>query len=281
MNFVTSEAYRPYFEEVASVFRDGPSMDWNFIDSIDPSDLAMSMDKDTIRQITSQFLGAVSFTVQHPTRLLRLFQILQIILKQMKDMNSKLKKALRLSLGKNEKLKEKNKKLRSITHSGVQCPVCHKVFSEMKYIDVHMFARHPEQSAVWQALRTPYYPGMTKTYDPLSTQATMQRIVDKMGDHISLELRSSELDTQMYLKKKLLKLQESMNSRVPDDTGQPAPQEVPIRDTSFVPNSFQWKPQVQFASKSTDDEDSSGEVQVTRPKPSPTPDFFLSDPDLG
>ena len=287
MNFVANEAFLPYFEEVASAFRAGPSIDWNYIDGIDPSDLAMTRDKDTMRQITNQFINAVSFTVQNPTRLLRLFQILQVIMKHMNDVNHKLKKALRVSMKQNEKLKERNRKLVSRKKPvGIQCPICQKIFSEMRYVDVHVFAQHPEQSAVWQALRTPYYPGMTKTYDPLSAEGAMQRLIQKMSDHYSLELRSSELDTQVYLKKKLLKMKEALTSMTPAETESvqapaPAPAAPTIREVPVVRNQFQWKPQVEMVEKSTDDDDSSGEVHVTRARPAPESDsgnvFVLSD----
>ena len=149
MNFVANEAFLPYFEEVASAFRAGPSIDWNYIDGIDPSDLAMTRDKDTMRQITNQFINAVSFTVQNPTRLLRLFQILQVIMKHMNDVNHKLKKALRVSMKQNEKLKERNRKLVSRKKPvGIQCPICQKIFSEMRYVDVHVFAQHPDVKLV-------------------------------------------------------------------------------------------------------------------------------------
>ena len=287
MNFVANEAFLPYFQEVASAFRAGPSIDWNYIDGIDPSDLAMTRDKDTIRQVTNQFINAVSFTVQNPTRLLRLFQILQVIMKHMSDVNHKLKKALRVSMKQNEKLKERNRKLGSRKKPvGIQCPICQKVFSEMRYVDVHVFAQHPEQSAVWQALRTPYYPGMTKTYDPLSAEGAMQRLIQKMSDHYSLELRSSELDTQVYLKKKLLKMKEALTTMTPTESGvvqapaPPSPTVPTIREVPVVRNQFQWQPQVEMVEKSTDD-DSSGEVRVTRAKPAPESDsgnvFLLSD----
>lgn len=257
----------PYIQAVASAVSVQPQIDWNYIDSIDANDLFLSQDKYVMREITTQFLGATYFTVQDPTRLLKLFQLLQVIVKNLTDSVQKFKKIAKSKIKENEELKSKCAKSKSKGARGVQCPICQKMFTSLQYVDSHVFARHPERATVWQALRTPQYHGLTKTYDPLTSEAYLKKMLEKMSEEFSHETKSSELDLQLYFKKQLHKMKKEMKkkSKKKQDPGEPDPpkQKKKKEDVdTFVLPILEEEEEPPKPAKEEEESEEEGEVQV-------------------
>jgi hypothetical protein len=77
-------------------------------------------------------------------------------------------------------------------------------------VDSHVFSHHPERSTLWQALRTPQYTGLTKTYDPISLESQIERIAQRIGDRIEASQRLSDLENHYYFQKQLMKVRNAL-----------------------------------------------------------------------
>jgi hypothetical protein len=132
--------------------------------------------------------------------------MLQVVVRRLVDRNAKLERKFR-------KAKEKTSTDQKSEESGLLCyfcPICHKAFRSITYVDSHIFTHHPQSSTLWQAIRTPQIKGLTKTYDPISSQVQLERIAHRISDTLVLNQRRSELDMQYYFQKQLVKLREAV-----------------------------------------------------------------------
>jgi hypothetical protein len=180
------------------------AFDWAFIDSIDTTDLLITKNKSVLASITRQFLDSRRFSVQSQIRSSRLLEMLQIVVRSLANRNHDLERKLKKAQAKEEKQPNQFESLCFF------CPICQKAFRRISQVDSHVFAHHAESATLWQAIRTPQYTGLTKTYDPISAQIQVERIAQQVGDHIAVNQRLSELESQYYFQKQLAKLRDSL-----------------------------------------------------------------------
>lgn len=202
----------PQFE-FESTFLPDQMIDWNFIDTIDPTDLLITKNKKIMDEIRREFVNATRFTLESSERLLRLFQLLQIVIKDISSKKDKYKNACQLKIDENKKLKKKVKILKGTTNiNGAQCPVCYSKFKSMKYLDTHIFTHHGGISEYWQVVRTPYYGFLTQTPKIKPFHPDLQYLYGEMRNFIMLEQKESEMKIKNRLKKEIIKIESEIGN---------------------------------------------------------------------
>ena len=208
------------------------SLDWPFLDSIDPILLQSKENIHILKQISRLFVRTTISSLGSAPRMLKLFQILQIIIsriskdyeknkEKIEDLHSKINSLKRS----NQKLLKKPKTINQVAAD--KCPICFKPFKLLPYLDLHIFTKHQEVATLWQAIRTPQPQGafafpwvkshtMTSTMYPPSNQSTndqsIQNTMNEFRQILTDRQKASERETQELINRKMSKIE----SRIED-----------------------------------------------------------------
>lgn len=185
----------------------GSQIDWALIDRVDPVSLKTDQGLGTMRLICQQFLETTTVPLDQPTRVLKLFQILQVIVGYFCTCQDMLnQKVEELSSGKRE----------VVGIVGVQCPICMKVFESLTFLDKHIFNRHGEVAHFWQNFRTPPLPVVPMS-DNLAqyrgrNEEQFQWLFDKLRKEMKRERKERQKEINSLIKRKVSKVENKIEN---------------------------------------------------------------------
>ena len=166
-------------------------LDWNLIDTIDPMFLKKPQGLATMRVLCQQFLRAQSVPLDQPTRVLKLFQVLQVIIGYLCAAQDKL----------NEQIQQLTMDHQDIVGViGLQCPICMKVFEALPYLDKHIFKRHGEVAEHWRNFRSPMAV-QEEQAAPVSDEQ-IRMLFLKIRDEIASQRRESQREVNSLIRRK-------------------------------------------------------------------------------
>lgn len=123
-----------------SVFHPEELLDWSFIRTMSPGDFVNDPEK--IKYFAQNFVSTDRFTFQTQDDLILLLKMLQNLVLSYQNQPEVAPPAQH----------EDPAELVPVV-VGVECPVCHKFFKSMEYLDKHIINRHPEKFCAWKELR--------------------------------------------------------------------------------------------------------------------------------
>ena len=226
--------YTQYEKPVQYSQREDPESSWKFLDSIDPLALSVPHDLKLLKTISKQFVETVVLNIDTQSRMQKLLQILQMVIRLLSAKSTKRKQKIRTlqhelsSRGSHGTPKSSSKTVKIIA---CRCPVCQLGFKTLTYLDMHMFSKHKDVSMLWQALRTPQGMGsVALPQSPLQSpapapvtpppapaspqgvdQATMQRMFDDFRRQYENERRDSDMQAQAMIRQEMQRLAAKMD----------------------------------------------------------------------
>lgn len=208
--------------------------EWAFLDLVDPLSLSIPRDLKLIKSVSKQFARATVLKLGSMSRMEKLLQVLQIVIRVMSKEGQKRKETIHAL---QQKLKTKSKSkttaekcptVKTVKVIACRCPVCQVGFKSLPFLDAHVFSKHPEVAALWQAIRTPQPPGAyafpwTKSYSMHSSmlppntgtvhsfnEATVQQMFDEFKRRYETERKNSEQQTHTMIKREMEKFTAKM-----------------------------------------------------------------------
>ncbi|KAK8835240.1 hypothetical protein M9Y10_039658 [Tritrichomonas musculus] len=208
------------------------SLDWPFLDNIDPGLLTTKKYRHILKEVSQKFSRTTISKLGPPHRTIKLFQILQAVISTLSHKYEKSKDLIDELQQKNRILQHNltsaNKNPRIIKKVvGNKCPVCQKDFDTLTTLDLHIFTKHQEVSTLWQAIRTPQPPGafafpwqksysITSTMYPQTTQTSQNQVnmnlIEDMKKNLTVEQKEAEREMKEWIDKKMNKLESKMDS---------------------------------------------------------------------
>ena len=176
-------------------------LDWNLIDTIDPMFLKKPQGLATMRVLCQQFLRAQSVPLDQPTRVLKLFQVLQVIIGYLCAAQDKL----------NEQIQQLTMDHQDIVGViGLQCPICMKVFEALPYLDKHIFKRHGEVAEHWRNFRSPMAV-QEEQAAPVSDEQ-IRMLFLKIRDEIASQRRESQREVNSLIRRNISQVEQELES---------------------------------------------------------------------
>lgn len=208
------------------------SLDWPFLDNIDPALCSTREYKHILKEISRTFVRTTIINLGTPERMVKLLKILQIIITTLSSRCDKyadeiedLRNKYRILHKKYENASNKPSKVQNIIAD--RCPICQNPFKTLQHLDLHVFSKHTEVSTLWQAIRTPQPPGafafpwqkshsITSTVYPQSTQnyndQTVQNLLEDFRKKFFVEQKESEKQMQEWIDKKMTKVESKIDT---------------------------------------------------------------------
>ena len=198
---------------------------WKFLDSIDPLALSVPHDLKLLKAISKQFVDTVVLNIDTQSRMQKLLQILQMVIRLISAKSAKRKQKIRTlqhELGvKRPNPAQKSQSSNVVKIIASRCPVCQLGFKTLTYLDMHMFSKHKDVAPLWQALRTPQNPSQmalpepqlrspTPITSPKTPQGidkeTIQAMFDDFRKQYEGERRDDAMQAQALIRQEMEKL---------------------------------------------------------------------------
>ena len=225
-------SYPQYDQGNAGAVGDDASSEWAFLDLVDPPSLSVSRDLKLIKSVSKQFARATVLKVGSPSRMEKLLQILQLVIRVISKESSNRKEKIRNLQQKLQSrgrcVEQRSPTVKTVKVVACRCPVCQLGFKSLPFLDAHVFSKHQDVAALWQAIRTPQPPGAyafpwTKSYSmhasmlppnsgtvQLFNEATVQQMFDEFKKRYENERRNSEQQTHTMIKREMEKFTAKM-----------------------------------------------------------------------
>lgn len=242
------------------------SLDWPFLDNIDPALCSTKEYKHILKEISRIFVRATIIDLGSPPRMIKLFRILQIVITKLSSKCNKcydeiedLRQKYRILQQKYENAKHRPAKVENVNAD--RCPICQNPFRTLQHLDLHVFSKHPEVSTLWQAIRTPQPPGafafpwqkaqsITSTVYPQSTQNFNEQPVQNLLEDFRKKLADDQKESKKQMQEWIGKKMSKVESKI-EDLQQTAKNEI-IESKMNVGEKIQKKEKTRHKKKQTE-----------------------------